>query len=91
MPRVVCVVILTLAALGVVFIVVLVVCAFDGFATWKRWRKLSSAFKELDAVVLSAREQAKQREQAMRNNVADLSQIPRTPCNHHECPHKARG
>lgn len=90
MPRVVCVVFLTFAALGVVFIVILVVCAIDGFSMWKRWRKLSVAIKELDATVLSTREQAKHGEQALGSDIARIGQVPSGPRSQGECPYKSR-
>lgn len=89
MPRVVCVIIITLACLGVAFIIVLVVCAYDGFATWKRWRKLSSAFKELDAAVIASKKQAEDRERHISNHVACANQVPFPPCDHRDCPRKA--
>lgn len=92
MPRVVCVVVLTFAVLGVVFVVILVACAMDGFSMWRKWRVLSGAVKDLEEAVLSAaREQSQKAEDEMRRDIANIGKIPCIPCDHHECPYKPRG
>ena len=92
MPPWMCVIICTLAVLGLAFIIVLAVCINDGWATWKRWRKFSRVLYELDSIIITAKKQAESREQNVDNNVAHAHEVPFPPCDHHECPRKsARG
>ena len=85
----VCTILITLAALGVVFLVVLLACALDGFETWHNWRKFSRVLRELDTMIVSARKQAYDRQHDVDHNVAHADEIPLGPCEHRDCPRKA--
>lgn len=85
----VCTILITLAALGVVFLVVLLACALDGFETWHNWRKFSRVLRELDTMIVSARKQADDRQHDVDHNVAHADEIPLGPCEHRDCPRKA--
>jgi len=89
MPPWMCVIICTLAVLGLAFLIVLWVCINDGWATWKRWRKFSRVLYELDTLIVSARKQADDRQHDVDHNVAHADEIPLGPCEHRDCPRKA--
>lgn len=89
MPPWMCVIICTLAVLGLAFLIVLWVCINDGWATWKRWRKFSRVLYELDSIIIASKKQAEDRERHISNHVACANQVPFLPCDHRDCPRKA--
>lgn len=92
MPYVITI-LLTLAALGIVFLVFLAWNTIDGWRTWRAWRRVNQALRDLDAALLDvvsvAREQTEQAKQSLRRDVASIHKSPLLwPCKHDECPYK---
>lgn len=89
----VCTVLLTLAALGLVFVFVLAGCAVDGFRTWKRWRRFVRLVETLDArltaILDATRDKGEARENGMGDDVARVHEIPALPCARHDCPRRS--
>ena len=88
----VCTILITLAALGVVFLVVLLACTLDGFETWHNWRKFTKLAKEIGVLadfIASARKKGEETEEQMRQRVARIHESPFPPCNHHDCPRRS--
>lgn len=84
---------LTLAALGLVFVVVLTACAIDGFRTWHRWRNFARHVRDLEStlglLVSAARKKGEQSEAQMREHVARIHELPILPCERHDCPRRS--
>ena len=90
----VCTILLTLAALGIVFVLVLIVCAVDVFRTWRRWRRFVRLVETLDArlsALIPMHNDARSNgDNAMGNDIACIDERPLIPCRRNDCPRRSR-
>lgn len=87
-----CAVIVTLAALGVVFLFVIAANAWDGFVAWRRWRAFVRLTAALPPLVESlAKHTSRTRDDAPGDDVAGAHDVPVAPCERQDCPRRTRG
>lgn len=89
--QLVCAVVTTLAALGVVFLFVIAANAWDGFVAWRRWRAFVRITKRLPLLIESlAKHAGSSSNDAPGDDVAGAHHVPVPPCQCEDCPRRTR-